>query len=159
MSKINTNRFILVTFSDRLINLFLIYLIYQFVLHLYFAISANDLRLIMPTSVAFFHDMAILAIVTAVCHGVTTFAREKYKRIANLAFIIILIITGVFLSTYPKLLREYLVFPVNIFEADISSTKTLLMDYLGLSSLAPIFIAFFLGLISASVKHPISRFE
>ena len=51
------------------------------------------------------------------------------------------------LSLYPKLVREYLVFPVNIFDADTDSAGTLLFDYLGLSSLLPCVIALVLGLI------------
>jgi len=112
-----------------------------------------------PTSVAFLHDLTVLATVTAVGHVVMTFSSEKFKGIASRILLILIIITGVFLSAYPKLLREYLVFPVNMFESDAGSTKTLLIDYLGLSSFAPCFIAFILGLIPLRLNSriPISN--
>jgi len=159
MDKVEPDYSVSNTFSDRMVKLFFVYSIYQCILHLYFALSARDPRLMMPTSVAFLHDLTVLAIVTSIGHAAMAFSREKFKRTVNLTFVSILIITGVLLSAYPMFLREYLVFPVNILESDASGAKTLFIDYLGLSSLVPCFIAFIIGLISlcVNIRFPIPR--
>jgi len=134
-------------FSDRLIKLFFLFSAYQFTLHLYFVLSANDPRLILPTSIAFIHDLAIFAIVTAIGYLITSVTSIQFKSIANKTSGVILIIAGVLLPAYPKILREYLVFPVNIFDSDISSAETLFVDYLGFVALLPCLIALVLGVI------------
>lgn len=134
-------------FSGRLMNFFFLFSFYQFTLHLYFALSANDPRVILPTSIAFFHDLALLAIVTAIGYLITSVSSIKFKSIANKTSGVVLIIAGVLLSAYPKILREYLVFPINIFDSDISSAETLVFDYLGFAALLPCLIALILGVI------------
>ena len=79
----------------------------------------------MPTLIAFFHDLAILVIVTTIGYIVTFLSLIRFKSIANKISAVILIIVGILLSAYPKILREYLVFPVNIFDSDISSAQTI----------------------------------
>ncbi|MBI3787198.1 MAG: sulfatase, partial [Ignavibacteriales bacterium] len=46
----------------------------------------------------------------------------------------------ILLASYTKILREYLAFPVNIFESDWGSAKVLISDYLGITALLPAFI-------------------
>lgn len=147
MKNINSNHFASKVSSDRLIKLFLLFSFYQLILHLYFALSAKDPRLILPTSIAFSHDLALLAIVAAIGYLITSISPIQFKSIANKIFSVTLIITGVLLSAYPKMLREYLVFPVNIFDSDFNSAETLLSDYLGFAALFPCLFAFILGLI------------
>jgi len=134
-------------FPDSLIKLFILFSVYQFTLHLYFVSSANDPRLILPTSIAFIHDLAILAIVTSIGYLLVSISSIQFKSISNTTSAIILIITGILLSVYPKILREYLVFPVNIFDSDINSAKTLVFDYLGIAALLPCLIALVLVVI------------
>lgn len=152
MNNKNSNHFVSKVSSDRLIKLFLLFSIYQLTLHLYFALSAKDPRLILPTSIAFSHDLGLLAIVTASGYLITSISPIQFKSIANKIFSVILIITGFLLSTYPKILREYLVFPVNIFDSDFNSAETLVSDYLGIAALVPSLTALILGVIVYHTK-------
>jgi hypothetical protein len=93
--------------NDKLITLFLLFTAYQFLLHLFFGFKANDPRLILPTLIAFFHDIAILGIVTIIGKTVSYFVLSKFKNSVNQVFYILLIVCGVLLSFYPKMLREY----------------------------------------------------
>lgn len=133
--------------TEKLITLFLLFTVYQFLLHLFFGLKANDPRLILPTLIAFLHDIAILGSITIIGKTVSSLVLSKFKNSVNQVFNILLILCGVLLSFYPKMLREYLVFPVNIFDADLSSTETLLTDYLGLSAIIPSLIALILGIV------------
>jgi len=147
MNNLKSNKMVSNAFPDSLIKLFILFSVYQFTLHLYFVSSANDPRLILPTSIAFIHDLAILAIVTSIGYLLVSISSIQFKSISNTTSAIILIITGILLSVYPKILREYLVFPVNIFDSDINSAKTLVFDYLGIAALLPCLIALVLVVI------------
>jgi hypothetical protein len=133
--------------NDKLTTLFLLFVVYQLVLHLLFGLKADDPRLILPTLISFLHDIVILGTITIVGKTVSSFVSSKFKTTINQSFNILLIICGVLLAFYPKMLREYLVFPINIFDADLSSTETLLTDYLGLSAIIPSLIALMLGVV------------
>ena len=62
------------------------------------------------------------------------------------ASIITLFATGMLLSIYPRLLTEFLAFPVNVFRADGGSTRIFVTDYLGWQSLLPVGVSFACGL-------------
>jgi len=132
--------------NDGLTKLFLLFASYQLLLHIYFSLSSNDPRLFMPTAVAFLHDVAFLAIITSIFYLIKSVFSDKLKRSVDKILSIILIIVGVLLASYPKILREYLVFPVNLFDSDMSSAETLISDYLGISALLPSLIALILGI-------------
>lgn len=131
--------------KDGLIKIFLLYSCYQFLLHTYFTVVANDPRLFMPAVIAFLHDVAVLGILIAIGYFVKYLSPIRFKKTVDISFSILTIIVGVFLASYPKILREYLVFPVNILESDISTVKVFISDYLGIAALLPSLIALILG--------------
>jgi len=154
MSNSLRNQTVILNSADKLIHLFLVFTLYQLALHMYFAFSAHDPRLFVPTLVAYIHDVSVLAIISALAYSMTSLSGPGHKNLANRIAAFIMILTGVLLSAYPKLLREYLVFPVNIFESDAGSFKTFLLDYLGLLSLLPSLIGFILGVIVYLINFP-----
>jgi len=141
--------------SDGLTKLFLLFAFYQLILHTYFALASNDPQLFMPTSIAFFHDLAMLGITTAIGYLAIRVSPARFRKSIDKSFSIILIILGIILAAYPKILREYLVFPVNIFDSDISTTETLISDYLGINALLPSIIALILGIGVFVIKKEI----
>lgn len=138
--------------SKHLIKLLWGFSAYQFLLHLFFLIKFADLRLIIPTTISFIHDVFLLTIFYLIAVLILKVLPGKTKLIAEGVLIFIFISLGSLLSVYPKLLREYLIFPVNIFESDISITRTLITDYLGFSAFIPAFFAIVLGLILIKIK-------
>lgn len=143
--------------NDKLIILFLFFAVYQLVLHIYFGIKASDTRLLLPTFIAFLHDIAIMGIVAIFGKTIVSFLSAKFRSTADKIFSSFLIFIAVLLAFYPKSLREYLVFPVNIFDADFNSAQTLIYDYLGISSIIPSAIALIIGVfvwwgINKSIK-------
>jgi len=130
-----------------LFNLFLFFAGYQFLLHIYFTLASNDPRLFMPTAVAFLHDLAILGIVATIFYYLQYLFPDRLKSSINRFASIALIVIGISFSSYPKILREYLAFPVNLFNSDFDSAKVLISEYLGISALAPSLLALVLGVI------------
>ena len=106
-----------------LLNLFLGFSIYQFILHLFYLLSSKDPRLLIPTAVSFVHDLLLLSIYSFIYYLVCNLLPSKLKAIAEKTFIIGFLILGCGLSLYPKSLREILVFPINIFESDLAHLK------------------------------------
>lgn len=147
MKNIKSSETISKATSDGLINLVLLFVGYQLLLHIYFALTSNDPRLFMPASIAFVHDLAILGITTAIGYLAKSVSPIRLKKSIDKIFSIILIIVGVLLAGYPKILREYLVFPVNIFDSDLSSAEVLISDYLGVIAFVPPLIALILGVV------------
>lgn len=129
--------------------------LYQLILHCWFLFSANDPRLLLPTLVSFLHDLILLVLSGGFLQWTMDFFSGKYKSYLVKIFSVILIAEGTFLALYPKLLREYLIFPVNIFESDLSSAQTLISDYLGFKALIPPVIALCTGIIFYFLKPPV----
>jgi len=128
---------------------------WQLLLHLLQCAESRDPRLWMPHGVAYLQDLGLLTggyvafcTIGRLLHGL---ARTVwgYLSVASLFAI------GVCLASYPRLLREYLAFPVNLFAADRGSAWVLLKEYLGLSRLWPVAVAAGLGAVSFAV--PVRR--
>jgi hypothetical protein len=124
---------------------------------MFFGLSANDPRIILPYFIAFLHDILILGVVVIIGKITSSIVSNKYKSIVEKIFSILLIIIGIFLAFYPKILREYLVFPVNILDSDMSSAETLITNYLGLNAIKPSLIALGLGVIIYIKKNKINK--
>jgi len=138
--------------SDGLTKLFILFAFYQLLLHIYFALTSNDPRLFMPTAIAFFHDLAMLGIITATGYTIKSVSPISWRKLIDKSFSIMLIILGVILASYPKILREYLIFPINVFDTDLSSAETLISDYLGIVAFLPSLIALLLGVSIFVIK-------
>jgi hypothetical protein len=133
--------------NDRMIKLFFMFVFYQFFLHAYVALASHDPRLLIPHVIAYLHDIALLGIVAAIGYLAAAIAPTGLRQtVANIGSVCISIV-GILLAIYPKILREYLVFPVNIFEADSGSAKVLISDYMGITAFLPALIAIILVVI------------
>ncbi|MEW6702775.1 MAG: hypothetical protein AB1298_08645 [Bacteroidota bacterium] len=143
---------------DKITKLFLLFTTYQLALHIYFSLSARDPRLFVPTVIAFIHDAVLLSIIAAIGNLLFILIPQKIKKVFHRTFLTCFIIIGALFASYPKILREYLAFPVNIFDADFSSAKVLVSDYLGITALLPSLIAFILGVsvifLKARIRIP-----
>lgn len=135
------------TINDGVIKLFFLYVLYQLLLHFYFSFSGHDPRLFLPHLVAYLQDIALLGIVTAIGYLAIAVTPIRFKQTVNDIGSVLIAIVGMLLASYPKILREYLVFPVNIFEADLDSATILISDYLGIFVLLPSLVALFLGVV------------
>ncbi len=139
-----SNKIVANNINDRMIKLFFLYLFYQLLLHAHFSLVSNDPRLLIPHVIAYLHDITLLGIVTAVGYFATAVSPTGFRQTVNKAGSVFITIVGILLASYPKILREYLAFPVNIFESDLGSAKILISDYLGITALLPALIALIL---------------
>ncbi len=126
--------------NDAMIKLFFVYVLYQLLLHAYFSLASHDPRLLIPHAVAYLQDIALLGIVTAIGYFATAVSPTRFRQTVNKAGLAFIVIVGILLASYPKILREYLAFPINIFESDLGSAKILISDYLGITALLPALI-------------------
>lgn len=116
--------------------------ILQLALHLAAVGWVGDPRMIAPHGVALLHDFLVLAVVSL---GLTWAGRilpagwKDSTAVAGTLFV------GILLSVYPQLLRDYLGFPVNVFDAGPEAGATLLTTYLGFRSLMPAAVAAVIG--------------
>lgn len=147
------------TIKDIMIKMFFLYVLYQLLLHAFFTLQSNDPRMLMPHVIAYLHDIAILGIVAAIGYFATAVSPTGIRQTVNKAGSVLIAVAGILLAGYPKILREYLVFPVNIFESDLGSAKFLISDYLGITALLPILIALilFVSAIFISINLRISN--
>lgn len=106
----------------------------------------------MQVIIAFIQDVFLLTIFYLFTSVVLRFLPMLAKSIVQRIFVFIFILLGALLSLYPQLLSEYISFPINIFESDVSTVGTFFTDYLGLMALVPVFFAFLLGLILIQIK-------
>jgi len=120
----------------------------QLGLHGLHAVTARDPRLLGPHFVAWLHDLALLGILVLVLLAVDRFAQQRrmLRRIVTATSTVFLFVAGMSLSLYPRLLTEFLAFPVNIFRADVATTQFFVWDYLGWRSLWPAVVSFACGL-------------
>ncbi|MFH1251859.1 MAG: hypothetical protein V1715_12300 [bacterium] len=142
-----SNKIVVNTINDVMIKLFFLYVLYQLLLHAYFSLVSHDPRLLIPHVIAYLHDIALLGIVTAIGYFATAVSPAGFRRTVNKAGSVFITIVGILLASYPKVLREYLAFPVNIFESDLGSAKILISDYLGITALLPALIALILSVL------------
>jgi hypothetical protein len=136
-----------------------VFAIWQLVLHVLLCLESGDPRLWMPHAVAYLHDLVLLTAWFAgaglVCHLAPSRRRAACEYVAAAGLFGI----GVALAGYPRFLREYLAFPLDLFAADAGSAGVLLRDYLGLGSLWPAAVAAGLGVtaLAAPVQLPLPR--
>ncbi len=133
--------------NDGMIKLFFLYGLYQLLLHTYFSLVSKDPRLFIPHVIAYLHDIGLLAIVTAISYFAAAVSPTGFRKTINKSGSVFIAIVGILLASYPKILREYLAFPVNIFESDLGSAKILILDYLGITALLPTLIALILSVL------------
>jgi len=112
----------------------------------------------MPHVVAYLQDVILLAGWYAGVAAIGHLFHGRTRIVMQYSATIGLFGIGVGLASYPRFLREYLVFPVNIFAADSGSAWVLIKEYLGLSSLWPVAVACVLGMaviaISVQTRWP-----
>lgn len=125
---------------------------YQIFLHGYFVIEAQDPRLLLPHLIAGIHDMALLGLLSVAGLLLLRWTPLRIKAITSVCLRVGCVLCGMALASYPRFLREYLVFPVNLFEADIQTTTVLVSDYLGAAALWPVLFALLFGLGSMFLK-------
>lgn len=142
-----SNKIVANAINDGMIKLFFLYALYQLLLHAYFSLASNDARLLIPRVIAYLHDIALLGIVTAIGYFATAVSPTGFRQTVNKVESAFIAIIGILLASYPKILREYLAFPVNIFESDLGSAKILIADYLGITALLPALIALILFVV------------
>ncbi|NUN10627.1 MAG: sulfatase-like hydrolase/transferase [Ignavibacteriaceae bacterium] len=108
----------------------------QLALHSYYIISSRDPRIFLPGTIAFFHDLTILLLIYLINISVLSILRRNISAVdlIDKLFSILFIIAGAFLSAYPSLTREFLNYPVNLFEGDSGAASMLITEYLGISA-------------------------
>jgi hypothetical protein len=114
---------------------------WQFALHLLQCVEASDPRLWMPHVVACLQDFGLLVAWLGGTRGLGRLLAGRARVAWEYLIVAGLFAMGVGLASYPRFLREYLTFPVNIFAADYASALTLVKEYLGLRSLWPVGVA------------------
>jgi hypothetical protein len=134
--------------TSREARLVLCFALLQFIFHLWQCAASADPRLWPPHAVAFLQDLLLLGAMLLCIKVLLRFTPERLNTIIKNIAIILLLITGALLAIYPQFLREYIAFPVNIFNADIGSSRALLIEYLGISRLWPSLIALVAGVIT-----------
>jgi len=126
-------------------NLFFVFGAYQCLLHAYCAFQAGDPRLLMPHVLAYLHDLALLTLMLLVYRLLLRLFPQFQRGVAIFGGVGFFL-CGILLASYPQFLREYLIFPVNLFDADMQTTETLIADYLGVTALWPAAGALLLGI-------------
>ncbi len=134
---------------DALFRLFLSYGIFQLFLHIYFLVTSNDPKMLVPTIISFVYDLFILSFFYLFGFYSVNVMYKDIKQIFLSIYFCFYLLIGLLLSVYPGVLREYLIFPVNIFEADANVTETLVVEYLGFSTFIPVIIGFVIALFMA----------
>lgn len=94
-----------------------------------------------PHAIAYISDVALLAILTATGSFATAISPIRFKQTVHKVILVSLVVVEILFASYPNVLREYMAFPVNIFDADWSSTTTLISDYMGITALLPALFA------------------
>ena len=102
----------------------------------------------MPHAVAFLHDLLLIfaAFLGFVVAGHVFPARMRPAL--KITAITCLFGLGILLASYPRFLREYLAFPVNIMATNLGSMGVFLKEYAGLAALWPITLAVAAGSIA-----------
>lgn len=120
--------------------LFLIITAYQLVLHFGYFVVERDPRMLMPHVVAFLHDLLLIfAVSLAFAVAVRVFP-GRARSALNITAITCLFGLGLLLASYPRFLRAYLAFPVNIIATEWG-TGGVFLNYVGVAALWPIALA------------------
>jgi len=118
----------------------------QLALHISFAISSNDPRIVMPHLVSWIQDLALIALV--VTGGSLAALLMPVSRIGLVAAVCrgALLLLGAILALYPGMLQSSLAFPVNMFNTDLDTATVFLREYAGIGVLWPAAIALCAGI-------------
>jgi hypothetical protein len=134
--------------EDRKGRLLLVFSAFQLLLHLGYFIVQRDPRMLMPHAVAFLHD---LLLIFAVFFGFAVTGRvfpARLRPALKITAITCLFGLGLLLASYPRFLREYLAFPVNIMATNLGSAGVFFKEYAGVAALWPIALAVAAGSIA-----------
>lgn len=113
---------------------------FQFLLHLGCVFSGKDLRMLMPHLVSFLHDLMLITAVYLLFAVAGLKSPARFRFTLRIGAIVCLFALALVLAGYPRFLREYLAFPVNIFATDAGSSKVFL-NYVGLPAFWPVALA------------------
>jgi len=127
--------------GSRSVRLIATFAIVQLALHLYTVVESPDPRLFLPHFIAWSHDLLILSILFFVFSRAIALFPSRFRNCAELMTLPIIALALLPLTLYPRMLREYLSFPVNLFTATPASASAMLTKYLGLSKLMPVAFA------------------
>ncbi len=133
-----------------------IFCAWQFLLHLLACIESADPRLWMPHVVAYLQDVSLLAGWLLGSIAIRRLLRGPVRSAWGYLTIAGLFGIGIGLASYPRFLREYLAFPIDIFAGDSGSAWMFLQEYLGLGSLWPVAVAAGLGAVVPAVPFHLS---
>ncbi|MCE1273430.1 MAG: sulfatase, partial [Chlorobiales bacterium] len=122
---------------DRTMRIFSALLFVQLILHLCYSLNSRDPLLLPPHLVAWLHDVLLLSLVFGLLRLCTFLLPGDKRSIGDTLAGIVLTGSGMLLSLYPQMLREYLSFPANILDGNSSSALILVREYLGFNRLFP----------------------
>jgi hypothetical protein len=99
---------------------------FQFLLHMGCVFAEKDLRVLMPHLVSFLHDLLLILVVSLPFAVVRRLSPARFGFTLRIGAITCLFALILFLASYPRFLRAYLAFPVNIFATDAGSSRVFL---------------------------------
>lgn len=138
------------------LTLFVVLGVFQGSLHLFFVLSSRDPRILVPTSVSWLHDLLILSVYCMAASTATQWLPRAVQRpTAAIGAAGLLVLAGL-LAFYPSTLRQLLVFPVNLFESDLTAGKQVILEYLGLAAMIPVLMAMVLTAAAMMFKKRLS---
>ncbi len=117
----------------------------QLTLHIAFAISSNDPRIIMPHLISWIQDLALLSLVISAGSLAALLSPLSYIGVVAALCRGTLLILGAILALYPGMLQSSLAFPVNMFNTDLDTATVFLREYAGIGMLWPAAIALCAG--------------
>jgi hypothetical protein len=133
--------------EDRLV---LIAAAFQFLLHMGCVLVEKDLRMFMPHLVSFLHDLMLIVAVYLLYAIARHFSPARFRFTLRIGAIVCFFALALVLASYPRFLRAYLAFPVNIFATDVGSSKVFL-NYVGLPAFLPVALAAVTGVFALVV--------
>lgn len=111
----------------------------QFVVHVWHAASGAGRGFLMPHLVAWIQDSFVLCVVASVGCGAVWLVGGcgRAAGITALGSSAVLAAAGVALGSYPRLVPEFLLFPVDLFQVDAQAARFFVTQYLGWGALLP----------------------
>jgi hypothetical protein len=130
--------------------LVLIAAVFQCLLHMGCVVVEKDLRTLMPHLVSFLHDLMLIVAVSLLFAVAGRLSPARFRFTLRIGATSCLLALMLILASYPRFLRAYLAFPVNIFATDAGSSRVFL-DYVGLAAFWPIALAAIAGVFALVV--------
>ena len=125
---------------------------FQFLLHMGCVFAGRDLRMLMPHSVSFLHDLMLIMAIYLLLAVAGRLSPARFRFTLRVGAIVCLFALALVLAGYPRFLREYLAFPVDIFATDAGSSKVFL-NYVGLPAFWPVALAAVAGVFALVVPY------